>query len=247
VTRRCLAALAFLCSLGWGASIAAEGRLTVSAAVSLKEPLAEVVRTSGARVDLHLGGSAALAGQLLRGAPSHVFLSASPHETARLVDAGLVTEASLCSFAANELVVVVPRGMKPPRGLAELSGNRFARIAVANPATAPLGRYTRQALVAAGLHDELASKLIPAQHARQVVDYLARGEVDAAIIYATDAERFATRISKAFAVDPGLHDAIVYQAVALDERGKPFLDLVCSESGRAVFESFGFKAWSGRR
>ena len=71
--------------------------------------------------------------------------------------------------------------------------------------------------------------------------------MDAAIVYATDADRFATRLSVSFAVDPDLHDAIVYQAAALDERGKPFLDLVCSESGRAVFESFGFKAWSGRR
>ena len=90
MTPRWLPALA-LCWLAWGAAAAAE--ITVSAAVSLKDPLGEVVRASGREVDLHLGGSATLAQQLLRSAPSDAFLSASAREMQRLVGAGLVAEA----------------------------------------------------------------------------------------------------------------------------------------------------------
>lgn len=242
-----LSLLAFFFSLAWGVGADGGEKLTVSAAVSLKEPLAEVVRASGDDIDLHLGGSAALVRQLLRGAPSDVFVSASPLEVARLVDEGLVTPGDICNVTANELVVVVVPGSPLPTDLAGLSDGMFARIAVANPRTAPLGRYTRQALVAAGLETSLQTRLIPAEHARQVIDYVVRGEVDAAIVYATDAQRFAGRIAIAFAIDSGLHDPVVYQAAALGERGRSFLELVCSEAGGAVFENHGFRAWSGRR
>ena len=64
---------------------------------------------------------------------------------------------------------------------------RFARIAIGNPATVPVGRYARQALAAAGALGAIESRLVLSENARQLVALVARGEADAAIVYATDA------------------------------------------------------------
>ncbi len=60
-------------------------------------------------------------------------------------------------------------------------------MAVGNPATVPAGRYTKEALVKAGLWDTLSPKFILAESVRQVLDYVSRGEVDAGLVYSTDA------------------------------------------------------------
>ncbi len=258
IPQRAAGALVLAVALTAGAS-GAEPRLTVSSAVSLKEPLSEFVRDFAdgrCRVEdiqLHLGGSSVLAQQLLRGAPADVFLSASPWEMRRLAEAGLVDAGRICTFAGNRLMIVVAAETEPPQHFLELSDLRFSRIGVANPRTAPLGRYTAQALDASGMSADLAARLIPAEHARQVIDYVVRGEVDAAIVYATDAATYADRLGAALMIDDGLHEPIVYQAAML--RGAPnraslarvFVERLCSDRGRTVFEGHGFSRWSGPR
>ncbi|NIM00554.1 MAG: molybdate ABC transporter substrate-binding protein [Acidobacteria bacterium] len=232
--------------------------LLISTAVSLKEPLlaaiddfAESRGGSGfPAVDVHAAGSSVLAGQILRGAPTDLFVSASRPDVERLVAAGLVDRSSICSLVGNVLVIVVPAGDRGIDGLEQLRDSRFERIGVANPRTAPLGRYTAQALEAAGLLGLLADRRIIAGHARQVVDYVARGEVDAAVVYATDAARFADRVSVALEIDPGLHEPVEYVVAHLG-RNDPaswsaqLFDHLCSDAGRARFEEAGFTPWPG--
>ena len=239
---------------------AEEANLLVSTAVSLKEPLLATIedfmgspgRYYGPTIQVHTGGSTVLAQQILRGAPSGLFLSASPHEIERLADAGLVDSGQTCALAGNTLVVVVPIDGQRLDALHYLADPRFERIGVANPKTAPLGRYTKQALEAANLQTRLGGKRIVAEHARQVVDYVTRGEVDAAVVYATDARRFADRVSIALEIDPDLHEPIVYHAALIqDERprywaGRLFKYL-CSDAGRARFVESGLRPWPGRR
>ena len=61
-------------------------------------------------------------------------------------------------------------------------------------ATVPVGRYTQQALQAANLWDPLAAKFVQADSVRQVLDYVARGEVDAGFVYRTDAKQLADKV-----------------------------------------------------
>jgi molybdate transport system substrate-binding protein len=140
--------------------------------------------------------------------------------------------------------VVVPLGGQKLDALPQLLDPRFARIGVANPRTSPLGRYTRQALEELNFEARLEDKRIPAEHARQVVDYVARGEVDAGVIYATDANRFADRVSIALKIDPDLHSPIVYQAALLAgdpprDWARRLFEFLCSDASRTP--------WPGRR
>lgn len=260
VRQRLMLLSVLFCTSCSGSAAVEEPELIVSTAVSLKEPLQTAIDSyidhhpddDDLLIGVHAGGSSLLVQQILRGAPSDLFLSASPREMERLVAAGLAVENATCTLAGNTLVVVVPVDGRKPNALHDLTDPRFERVGVGNPRTAPLGRYTQQALEALNLQTRLADKLIPAEHARQVIDYVARGEVDAAIVYASDAHRFADRVSVAFEIDPGLHERIVYQVTVLadarpaDEALRLF-EFLCSNAGRAWFVESGLTPWPGPR
>jgi molybdate transport system substrate-binding protein len=240
-------------TLGPGSSVpAAEPTLHVSAAISLRPALEEAFAgyastAPDVRVVLNSGGSGVLLQQARRGAPVDLLISASSHEIEILVDEGLTLAGTRRSIASNRLVVVVPRDGAPPAALDDLLGARFERLAVANPKTAPLGRYTRQALEGAGIWSRLTPRPVTAENARQTLDYVARSEVDAAIVYATDARLLADRLQIGPTIHPELHDPIAYEGVVLAHtrraaQATDLLDWLASARGREPLARHGFLA-----
>ena len=77
-----------------------------------------------------------------------------------------------------------------------------------NPVSVPAGRYTKEALEKAGLWDKLSPKFILAESVRQVLDYVSRGEVDAGLVYSTDAAIAKGKVKPVAQVQG--HQPIVY-------------------------------------
>ncbi len=222
----------------------------VSAAASLK-PVLEDVKPRfesdhpGLALELNLGASGTLLAQIEQGAPVDLFIAASPAEADRAAKAGPPGPADRAALATNALVVVVPRGLAPPRSLAGLADPRFARIAVGNPATVPAGRYAEESLRAAGILDAVRPRLIFGEHARQVLDYVVRAEVDAGVVYRTDARDAGSRVVAGPEIDDRLHTPIVYEAVVLGgaphvEAARAFVAFLRSPAGREAFGRHGF-------
>lgn len=246
------AALAVLAA-GWSctppATAAEHARLLVSGAASMRDVLAETIAEyegiGGERIDLNTASSGALLRQILAGAPVDVFVSASPREVARLVEAGLASPAAVRNIAGNRIVVVVPPGASSPASLGDLEDPRFERIALGNPATVPAGRYAREALESASLWDRLADRFVLAENVRQVVEYVSRGDADAGLVYRTDATRFTDRLATGPEAAAGSHPAVVYQAVVLRDSRHPeaaarLVAFLAGERGRAVLARHGF-------
>ena len=195
---------ALVAAVGSGRAAAAE--LTVSAAASLADALREIVpafeaANPGARVRLNLGGSGALLQQIAHGAPVDVYASADTATMADAVARGLVRPGAARDFASNTLVLVVPAtSNRRPQALADLRQPAYARVAIGLPASVPAGRYAQQALDAAGLWPAVQAKAVVAHSVRQVLDYVARGEVDAGFVYATDARLMPDRVRVALPV-----------------------------------------------
>lgn len=239
--------------LGLACSPAAgERELHVSVAVSLLPPVREAARLfershPGLRVHVNAGASGVLLQQTLRGAPTDLFLAASPGEIDRLDRLVGVVAGTRRRVASNSLVVVVPAGETPPARLEELAGSRFDSIAVGNPRTAPVGRYAAAALDALGLDEELAGRLVHGESARQVLDYVARGEVDAGLVYRTDAALAGGRVVVAVEIPAGAHDPIEYVAAVPAGAEAPglaadFAELLLSPAGRGLLARHGFGA-----
>jgi molybdate transport system substrate-binding protein len=245
--------LTLVCGVVAGASGAAAGgatSLSVSVAVSLQPAIEEAVREYRSdhpklRVALNSGASGVLLQQARRGAPVDVFISASPLELDRLETAGRLRAGSRRDLASNELVVVVPRGTRVPTSVDDLRRAEYDLIAVGNPKTAPVGRYTEQALDTLDLDEVLGDRLVLAENARQLVDYVARGEVAAGLAYRTDAQLLADRLSVGAAVPPRAHSAVIYQGAVLSATAHPelaegLLAFLVSAEGQRILRRFGF-------
>ena len=228
---------------------ASAAELTVSAASSLTEGFREIagayaVRHPGARVDLNFAASGVLLQQVARGAPVDVLAFADQATMDQAARRGLVDPATRQVFARNALWVVgPPRTAAPPASLAALAGPAVTRVTLGNPDSVPAGRYARQALQQAGLWPSLQPRLILAQNVRQSLDYVARGEVDAGFVYATDALAMPGRVQRAFEVPlpGGIHYplAMVKGSRNADE-ARRFIAFVRSPAGQAILRRHGF-------
>ena len=226
------------------------GELTVSAAASLTDAMADVKAAfekanPGTTVILNLASSGALYRQLEQGAPADVYLSANPKWMNKAGDKGIVDTATRKNFAKNALVLAVPKG-NPAKvsAPADLTNARITRIGIGTPETVPAGQYAKGSLESLGLWEPLKDKYIFAEHVRQVLDYLARDEVDCGFVYATDAKSREDKVD--VVTDMPLKKTVTYPgAVVADSADKAmaqaFMDFLLSDQGGALLEGRGFR------
>ena len=241
--RRCF--LALLCAQACAAAGAQD--LTVSAAASLGDALRAiapgfVARHPGARLRLNLASSGQLLQQIAQGAPADVFASADAETMDRAAAQGLIDPATRHDFTRNRLVLVAPPDSSW-HGLASLASPAVQRVAIGKPATVPAGRYAQQVLEAARLWDALAPKRVPADHVRQVLDYVARGEVDAGFVYQSDALAAGRRVRVVQLLQghaPIHYPVAVVQGSSQPRLAQAFVDYLRSPGAQALLQQKGF-------
>lgn len=222
--------------------------LRVSAAASLGPVLEtlspQIEAELGVTLQLNLAGSGTLARQLLDGAPADVVILAHPDWIAPLIETGRIETSDVVELADNTLVVV---GRGPAIQLDQLRESRFARIAMGDPDSVPAGRYAEQALRAAGVWDAIRPRLVTTADVRAALRYAQAGEVDAALVYRSDAaglamEHQASALSVLCEVDPATHDPIVITAAVLkhSNQGQRLLEWLRGEASREAFTAAGF-------
>ncbi|MCL0028714.1 molybdate ABC transporter substrate-binding protein [Dehalococcoidia bacterium] len=220
--------------------------LLVFAATSLTDAMGDINEkfetNGGVDVLFSFGGSQSLAKQIASGAPADLYISAGARPVEFLHDEGIPLAESI-NLLTNRLVVVSRKTVARPESLAALAGNRFNRIAIADPGMAPAGAYAREALVVLGLWDALEAKLTYGSDVRATLTYVETGNADAAVVYATDARSTDLVISDV--VPHEIYLSIVYPAVILDESSnkhlaRNFLDFLRSGVANEIFIKHGF-------
>lgn len=223
--------------------------LTVSAAASLTNAFQAVARAfenarPGTRVILNFAASGPLLAQIRQGAPVDVFASADQDTMDRAEAAGLLAPGTRADFATNTLVLIVPASAAAvPRDLQALGGAAFRRVAAGTPATVPAGRYTLQAVQQAGLAAALKDKWIYGDSVRQVLNYVARGEVDAGFVYRTDALVEQDKVRVAMTVPTASRVTYPIATVAASKKAAlagEFIAFVRAAQGQALLAQHGF-------
>jgi molybdate transport system substrate-binding protein len=226
-------------------------QLTVSAAASLTEALREIgarfeAARPGVTLRFNFAASGPLLQQIVQGAPVDVFVSADEETVARGIEQKVLDAGSRRSVASNTLVLIRPiTGAPELRTPADLARAEVQRIAIGKPATTPVGRYTQQALAAAGLWEPLQPRFVPADNVRQVLDYVARGEVEAGFVYRTDAAVMPDKVQVVTVV--GGHEPIRYPAVVVSDsrhkaRAAEFIAFLGTPAAQDVLARRGFAA-----
>jgi molybdate transport system substrate-binding protein len=245
----------FIVSLALMLSMVSAGRafaaeeLIVSAASSLTNAFQDLgkkfeSKNPGVMVICNFAASGPLLQQIEQGAPVDVFASADQKTMDQAQEKHLIVDDSRRNFAGNELVLAVPKGSKLPiKSPGDLTGKEVSKIAVGKPETVPVGRYTQEALTNYSLWETLAPKFIYGDSVRQVLDYVARAEVDAGFVFATDAAVFKDKVDVVSVVEK--HKPIVYPIAVISssqrkELARRFLDFTVGGEGREVLSRYGF-------
>jgi molybdate transport system substrate-binding protein len=163
-----------------------------------------------------------------------------------LASKDLISADTRRDFARNELVLIVPPGEAEKRlaGFNLLIQTSVHKIANGNPQTVPAGLYAQQLLTNMNLWAQVQPKLVLAEDVRQVLDYVARGEVDAGIVYTSDAAA-QDKVTIAVRAPEDKHDPILYPIAVIKESQHAdaawqFIDLVLSAEGQDVLTKYGF-------
>ena len=233
----------------WNGAARADQELIVSAAASLTNALKEVAGQfetthPGTKILCNFAASGSLLQQMAHGAPVDVFASADQKTMNQAQEKGLILPASRKNFVSNNLVLIKPLDSQLALGgLKDLTKPEVKRVAVGNPATVPAGRYTKEALVKAGLWDQLMPKFIMAESVRQVLDYVGRGEVDTGFVYSTDAAIARGKVKVMQTVEahaPILYPLAVTAATGKKALAQDFLDFILSPAAQEIFKRYGF-------
>jgi molybdate transport system substrate-binding protein len=251
LSRRALVLLvAALAQLPCAAQSQPAAGVTVFAAASLTDSLKSIADAyqakTGSKITLSFGASSTLARQIEQGAGADLFFSADTDWMDYLKKAGLIAEASRKDLLGNRLVLIAAIGNALSLKIAQhfdLAGALGdGRLALADPASVPAGKYGKAALTALGVWDGVASHVAPAENVRIALQYVARGEAPLGIVYATDAKAEpAVRVVGIF--PEGSHPPIIYP-VALIKTASPqaqaFLAFLEGPEARAIFVKAGF-------
>ncbi|WP_040339225.1 molybdate ABC transporter substrate-binding protein [Candidatus Blastococcus massiliensis] len=220
------------------------GTLTVFAAASLSDVFPRLGQEleeahPGLGVRFNFAGSSALATQIAQGAPVDVFAAADETQMAVVTDAGLAGQPTM--FAANVLEIAVPAGNPAGvTGLADLARDELV-VALCAPEV-PCGAAADQVLAAAGVTpapDTLE------QDVRAVLTKVRLGEVDAALVYASDVVSSSGDV-EGIPVPEAADSTNEYPVCVLDDAPNPraaraFVDLLLSERGRRALADAGFR------
>ncbi len=251
-----LLGLAFFTTVGmpWvsptGATIAqAKSQLIVSAAASLTNALKELAplyeaNQANVTVRYNFASSGALQQQIINGAPADIFISAAAKQMNGLEQKNLLLANTRRNLLSNRLVLVVAVDRSSITNLNGLGDSQVKRIVIGDPRSVPAGEYAQAALTKAGLWNQLKPKFVLANNVRQVLQFVEAGNVDAGLVYLTDAKT-TNKVKIAQMIPPNLHPPIIYPIAVLKNSrnqtaAKAFVQFLFSNSAQKVFEKYGF-------
>jgi len=221
----------------------------VFAAASLTDALKEIAASweiaGGESVVFNFAASSLLARQIREGAPADVFLSADEAQMDGLERAGFVVPGTRRSVLSNTLVAVVPKDSALRIASArDLAGKGVERLALAEPTSVPVGVYSKKFFERVGIWDALAPKVVPTENARATLAAVESGNVDAGIVYRTDAA-ISKHVRIAFEIPAAMGPAISYpfalvKGAPRETEARRFLAYLGSPAARAVFVRYGF-------
>jgi molybdate transport system substrate-binding protein len=228
---------------------AQEATLTISAAASLKDALEELKltyqhRSPQARIVYNFGASGALQQQIEQGAPVDIFISAASKPMDALQSKNLLLNATRCNLLTNQLVLIVPKGTTGIQSFQQLRDPSIKRIAIGEPRSVPAGQYAEEVFKSLGILDAAKPKLVLSNNVRQVLSAVESGNVDAGVVYLTDAvtskEVKIVTIARERWHSPIIYPIAVLNAARNTRLAENFVQYLASPEASTVFKKYKF-------
>ncbi|MCI0411380.1 molybdate ABC transporter substrate-binding protein [bacterium] len=231
-----------------GTGYQARAEVLVHAAASLADALKETgmlyEQKTGEKVSFNFAASSLLARQIQEGAPGDIFFSADEGKMDGLEKEGLIRKDMRKSLLSNTLVIVVTTDSNAKFSSAADLVNVKGSIAIAEPQTVPAGIYAREYLKKIGIWDKVMDRLIPTDNVRASLAAVESGNVDAGIVYKTDAG-VSKRVRIAHEIPRGEGPKISYPLAVLTHAkdfhaAKKFYDFLLNPRVLDIYLKYGF-------
>lgn len=223
-------------------------KVTVYAAASLTNAINELdviyEQKNKFQIQTSYAGSSTLAKQIEAGAPADIFISADVQWMDYLQKKQLVWANDRVNLLGNRLVVIAPKA-RPIKLKIDKSFD-FTRVVqgkwcTGDTKSVPVGKYAKQALISIGWWDKVSTRLVETEDVRAALNFVARGECQLGIVYATDAA-----ISKNVVIvgtfPENTHQPIIYPIglVNKNTESMKFYKFLQSSQATKVFKKYGF-------
>ena len=193
-------------------------------------------------VRFNYGSSGKLRNQIQQGAPADVFLSASAEDMNLLLKESFVAKDTIVNFAENRLVLVSAKTIGET-DLRQALENATSRIAIGEPASVPVGTFTKNALLDLDLWDIIEDQLIFAKDAKQVLSYVESGNAEMGFVYLSDArvsQKVETLIDVPMSGQEVFYPAGILEKTDNRQAAEYFISFLLSEDGQQLLEDYGF-------
>lgn len=224
--------------------------LLVAAAASLQTALQEVTTlyiqaNPNQTISYTFAASGALQQQIEQGAPVDVFISAAVKQMKALHEKGLLEAGTQRNLLTNQLVLIVPKQTAVSlTDFKQLIQPEVKRISLGEPRSVPAGQYAVEVFKNLGILEQVHSKFVLGNNVKSVLTAVETGDVEAGIVYRTDAIG-SDKVTIAATADQTLHTPIVYPIAVLKgskspEKARKYVDFLQTSRAKSVFEKYRF-------
>ena len=224
--------------------------LNVSAGAGLTDALKEVnslymQEKPNVAITPNFASSGTLQKQIENGAPADVFISAAAAQMDALQKQGLILDATRKDLLNNKVVLIVPNDSTLGlTSFTDLTSSKVEKLAMGDPEFVPVGMYGKKALDELGITAQIQSKLILGSDVRQVLSYVESGNVDAGIVYSTDA-KISTKVKIVASAPDDVNAKVVFPVAVIkastnQAAAQDYENFLFSSQAKAIFEKNGF-------
>ena len=242
--------LIFICLFITGQAAHAGEKITIAAASDLKFALDEIVvlfnrAHPSDQVGVIFGSSGKFQTQIRQGAPFDMYFSADIAYPRKLKEEGFAA-SEVQPYALGRIVLWSPVFDVGKLTLAGLADPAIRKIAIANPKHAPYGKRAEEALRAAGVWEQVETKLVYGENVAQTAQFVQSGNVQVGIIALSLAlnPALAKRGGHALISD-NLHQPleqgfIITRRAAANTLAQAFASFMSGNEARAIMSRYGF-------
>jgi molybdate transport system substrate-binding protein len=224
--------------------------LLIAAATSLQNALEEVDRifekaNAGVTVNYNFAASGPLQRQIEQGAPVDVFISAATLQMDKLQNTNQILNYTRHNLLTNNLALIVPNNSTLRlTNFRDLTNSNIRRISVGEPRSVPAGRYAEEVFSKLGIIEQVRSKFVYGNSVRSVLGAVESGNVDAGVVYVTDA-KMGDRVKQVATAPSKLHSPIVYPIAVIkasrnQQSARAYVQFLKSRQAQDIFKKHGF-------
>ncbi|MGR9107210.1 MAG: molybdate ABC transporter substrate-binding protein [Gammaproteobacteria bacterium] len=200
---------------------------------------------TGHKLKFSYGSTGKLYAQIENGAPYDAFLAADTQRPLKAVKEGLALPDTYFIYATGKLLLWSAKNNAFEQGEEYLKTADFARVAIANPKTAPYGLAAQQVMEHIGIRENLQPRLVRGDSISQTFQFVATGNAAIGFVAYSQIKVWKGEPGTVWDIPSGYYAPIDQAAVLLkpgerNPAASEFLDFLKSEAALKIIQNYGY-------